>query len=106
MIVKHYYIKLALLKLYNRVHESSNFYTASLLSCLYLRKQLIIELLLNFFMPIPGEEFTFDFKQLKRSVTYSLDDMIVSLMLIKIYHIFRLFGQYTTWTDPSCQHYW
>lgn len=67
---------------------------------------LLIELFLNIFTPIPGEEFTFEFTQLKITVIYSLDDMIVSFMLFKVYHVFRLFGEYTTWTNSTCVHYW
>ena len=56
-------------------------------------------------MPIPGLSHTYEFKQLDSVVVYSLDMIIVIIMSTRIYHVYRLFGEYTKWTDVLPQKY-
>lgn len=56
-------------------------------------------------MPIPGLIHTFEFEQLDATVVYSLDTIIVLIMSFRIYHIFRLFAEFSKWTDVKPQKY-
>jgi hypothetical protein len=66
-----------------------------------LRNIMLLEIMINMVMPIPGLDSKFEFQQLGATLTYSIDTIIVSVMLIKCYHIFRLFGDFTSWNGPK-----
>jgi hypothetical protein len=57
-------------------------------------------------MPIPGETIIFKFEQLGASVNYALDSILVALMLLRLYHLLRLFQYLSFWTSPVCVHFW
>ena len=88
------------------IDTNSNFQLVTFFSQKWLVKLLVLEIALNFPVPLPGDETTFDFEQLSMEVTYSLDDMIISLKILKIYNIVRLSAQYSEWTDDMSSRIW
>lgn len=61
---------------------------------------------INLIMPIPGETVVFKFEQLGATIDYALDSIIVAFMLLRLYHLFRLFQYLSFWTSPICIHFW
>jgi len=56
-------------------------------------------------MPLPGVDHTITFKSLGVELTYSIDLFIVSVMMVRIYHLFRLFGNITRWKSGLVTRY-
>jgi hypothetical protein len=104
-IYRHYAFRLLLMKAYKQVDLASNRQSAKLIDSARLRNKLIVEILVNLVMPIPGENYVFQFEQLGATVDYALDSMIVAVMMVRLYHLLRLFEYLSFWTSPTCVHY-
>jgi len=62
---------------------------------------MIIEIIFNSIVPIPGTNISFKGTNLGSDYELSLDNYIFIVMLLKGYHILRIYGQYSRWTSDK-----
>jgi len=70
-------------------------------------KQLILEIIIIAIHCPPTWDYSFTVWQLGASVDYSIDGICMTWMLLRFYLVFRLFAQYSKWTnelaEQSCE---
>lgn len=80
------------------VDPSSNFHLATLLQHPTFYKKIFLESLILLPMPIPGEETEYKFVQMSLITTYTYDDLVVCIGMLKLFFILRLIEKYAVWS--------
>lgn len=66
-------------------------------------KQLILEILIIGVHCPPGWDMVFEVRQLGSTLDYSVDGILMVWMLLRLYLVFRLFAQYSKWTNELAE---
>jgi hypothetical protein len=96
-IILHYVFKLKIMKLEGDRPPHDSIKTSGLLP------KMLMEMLLCAICTPPKMDMTFEGTMLGGSYVYSYNAIIFCVMLLRVYLLFRLIGQFSRWTNKEAQ---